>query len=238
MLLRHLTILGILTLSLSAFASSYVQSNGAAVTSSGTVTLALGSNTTAGDFLFLAEGCYNVAPPTAVTDGQSNVWLPVYFVNTGNAQLQTLAAIAGSSAAETVTTSGFDASNCAWALLEYSAVNLSSLLGFGSGSSSITISSSTGYVTAVSGLAISVVFDEHSAHSWTNSGVTIRQSVQQTVGSETLGVGDANISSATFASPYTTTWSGGSGGTIAGQIQYISTGGGGGSSGSNAAFAQ
>jgi hypothetical protein len=208
--------------------ASFVQS--AAVANA--TTLAFPSSVTAGNLLLAYLTYWNGTVPSSLSDTKGNTWY-LFWSNSGGASTSSLfVAIANGSGANTVTAIGMNNSNAGWIVEEYSIASTDAiiLLGQTTGTgNSITLASSS-TATPSGALVISFAYDIHSAHTWTSSNATIRQSITMP-GAESAVAGDHVVASAiSFASPYTNSYSGasGSGYLTGGLIAIVPTGGSGG----------
>src|SRR5674476_222230 len=185
---------------------AYLQS----ASKSGNTALAFPSNNTAGNVIVVATSNNSV---TAINDTQGNSYNKVANNLYGSSQIQMWLAVNINAGANSVTATGLNASGAfsSIAIIEYTTP---SSLTFASGiGGSAAVNGMTGrYQSSGETLLVIASYDWGSAHSWTGTNLTVRQTVTEG-GGQTLGIGDFDTTTSTTAT--VSTLNGGSGGATA-----------------------
>ena len=196
-------------------------------------TLAYSSNVTAGHILFAFCGGFNTSCQQSVADSQSNHWAKIGTSVFGTDNLGLYATVASSTGADTVTYPGMNTVNAGFVIAEYApTTNVVIQAGPAAQAASSSVASNSGanllnVVSQDVGI-VSMAFQTANSSSFSNSGLTVRINQVVTAGA-TIAVGDADLpsSSASPASPLSTTWTFGSSVTMESQSFFLTQSGGG-----------
>jgi hypothetical protein len=201
---------------MSAFA--YLQS----ASQSGNTALAFPSANVAGNIIVVATSNLSV---TSVNDTQGNSYNLVAAKDNGSPQLQIWVALNIKVGANSVTATGLSSGgpNSSIAIIEYTVPSSFSFAVFASYGAGMTNGSNGRYKSSSETLLIIATYDYTSAHSWTGTNLTVRETTTEG-GGQTLGIGDFDTATSTTAT--VSTLNGGSSSSITGSlINFISGGG-------------
>jgi hypothetical protein len=174
---------------MSAFA--YLQS----ASQSGNAALAFPSSNTAGNMIVVATSNISV---TAVNDTQGNSYNLITAISSGPAQTQIWVALSINAGANSVTATGLNGSGSgsSIAIIEYAVPSSFVFAGGNSSGPSGINGSNSRYQSSNETLLIITTHDWGSAHSWTGTNLTVRETTAE-AGGETLGIGDFNTATST-----------------------------------------
>ena len=186
---------------MSAFA--YLQS----ASQSGNAALAFPSSNTAGNMIVVATSNISV---TAVNDTQGNSYNLITAISSGPAQTQIWVALSINAGANSVTATGLNGSGSgsSIAIIEYAVPSSFVFAGGNSSGPSGINGSNSRYQSSNETLLIITTHDWGSAHSWTGTNLTVRETTAE-AGGETLGIGDFNTATSTTSTISTLNGGGG-----------------------------
>jgi hypothetical protein len=186
---------------MSAFA--YLQS----ASQSGNAALAFPSSNTAGNMIVVATSNISV---TAVNDTQGNSYNLITAISSGPAQTQIWVALSINAGANSVTATGLNGSGSgsSIAIIEYAVPSSFVFAGGNSSGPSGINGSNSRYQSSNETLLIITTHDWGSAHSWTGTNLTVRETTAEAWG-ETLGIGDFNTATSTTSTISTLNGGGG-----------------------------
>ena len=172
-------------------AFAYLQS----ASQSGNAALAFPSSNTAGNMIVVATSNISV---TAVNDTQGNSYNLITAISSGPAQTQIWVALSINAGANSVTATGLNGSGSgsSIAIIEYAVPSSFVFAGGNSSGPSGINGSNSRYQSSNEKLLIITTHDWGSAHSWTGTNLTVRETTAE-AGGETLGIGDFNTATST-----------------------------------------
>ncbi len=196
---------------------AYLQS----ASQSGNAALAFPSNNTAGNMIVVATSNISV---TAVNDTQGNSYSLVSSAASGSPQLQMWVALSIKAGANSVTATGLNVggSNSSIAIIEYTVPSSFAFACSANIYAGMTNGSNGKYQSSGETLLVIASYDYSSAHSWTGTNLTVRETTTEG-GGQTLGIGDFDITTSTTST--VSYLNGGSGSSITGSLINFIAGG-------------
>jgi hypothetical protein len=198
---------------------TYLQS----ASQSGNAALAFPSSNTAGNMIVVATSNISV---TAVNDTQGNSYNLITAISPSAAQAQIWVALSINAGANSVTATGLGGggSGSSIAIIEYAVPSSFVFAGGNSSGPGGINGSNSRYQSSNETLLIITTHDWGSAHSWTGTNLTVRETTVE-AGGETLGIGDFNTATSTTST--ISTLNGGGGASCSCSLLIIQAGGGG-----------
>src|ERR1035437_8716841 len=190
---------------------------------SGNAALAFPSANVAGNLIVVATSNVSVS---AVNDTQSNSYNLVASSGGSSSQIQIWIALNINAGANSVTATGLNSggNGSSIAIIEYTAPSSFASAGAACAGAGMVNGSNGYYQSSSEALLIIATHDFSSAHSWTGTNLTVRETTAEG-GGQTLGIGD--FYSATSTTSAVSTLNGGGGSTRTASLLNFIVGGGG-----------
>lgn len=172
---------------------AYLQS----ASQSGNAALAFPSANVAGNMIVVATSNVSVS---AVNDTQSNSYNLVSSESTGSNQIQIWVAVSIKSGANSVTATGLasGSQHSSIAIIEYTVPSSFIFTGIGAAAGTPPNGSNSYYQSSSETLLIIAAYDYSTAHSWTGTNLTVRETTAE-AGGQTMSIGDFDTVSSTTA---------------------------------------